>query len=121
MTPARAGEALAAARIAAGLGAWLLPGVASQLFGATGARSTPLPLALRLFGSRDVVMGLGYLYASGRPERNRWLALGIGVDAADAAASVLAGVRGAVPRRAWVPAVLTAAGAVALGRRALRG
>lgn len=103
----KAGEALAWGRIAAGTAAWLFPGLGARVMG---LQPTPAnALGLRLFGSRDVAVGVGYLQ-SGPAERDRWLLLGMGVDGADAVAGLIAGKRHAVP---WPRALVIAATATA--------
>lgn len=94
----QAAQALGAARIALGVGSWLLPGVLARVLGAPIRRHPPLPFVTRAFGARDVALGVGLLAADTPAERNRWLVLGMAVDAADAAAGVLAGLRRQVPR-----------------------
>ena len=51
----------------------------------------------RLFGSREIVLGAATLLARGKTRRNLILA-GVGVDAADTVAAVLAGESGSVDR-----------------------
>lgn len=104
------GQALAVLRIGAGAGAWLMPKLAASIMGLQ--PGTSLGLALRLFGIRDVVMGLGYL-TSAPEDRNNWLRMGIIADAGDALAALAAVRAGGVPARTGIPLALTAAGAVA--------
>ena len=111
----QAGQALALLRIGAGVGAWLTPNLAARIMGLQ--PGTSQALVMRLFGIRDLVMGLGYLTAA--PEdRDNWLRMGIIADAADALAAVIAVGGGGMPARTGVPLALTAAGAVAAGTAA---
>lgn len=116
-TGEQAGRLLALLRIAAGTGAWVAPEMAGVALGVKQGAHPPLPFVLRLFGSRDVAMGAGYLTAA-PADRDRWLALGMAVDAADAAGALLAGRKGLMPERVMWPAALTALAAVALAARA---
>ncbi len=68
----------------------------------------------RLFGSREVVLGAATLLARGKTRRNLILA-GVGVDAADTAAAVLAGESGSVDRTTQVLLAVAAATAVLAG------
>lgn len=111
---------LAAARIAAGVGSYLLPGVAARFFGAPPARNPAVPFVVRTFGARDLIMGIGLAGSEGR-ERDHWLTLGVLVDTMDAAAALLAVRRRQIPAATGVAAAVTAAGAVALGLRARQG
>lgn len=108
----QAGDALAVLRIGAGVGAWLMPNLAARIMRVPPGGS--MAFILRLFGIREVIMGVGYLVAAPQ-DRDNWLRMGIVADAADAVATVAAMHRGAVPARTGVPMTLTAMGAVAAG------
>ena len=73
---------------------------------------------LRLFGARDVALGVGVLGAPTAVERDRWLALGMAIDAADAAACLVAGNRKQLRWRAAVMGAVTACAAIALAQHA---
>lgn len=78
---------LAAMRIGIGGLAWAKPELAAKLFG------FPEPdgqarYAWRLFGVRDVVVGLGTVTSSGAGRRT-WAGVGLACDVADGAAGVL--------------------------------
>ena len=105
-----AGRALALLRIGAGAGAWLTPTLAARLMGLQPGGS--LAFVLRLFGIRDLIMGLGYL-AAARDDRDNWLRMGIVADAGDAVAAFAAVRRGALPARTGVPMALAGLGAIA--------
>lgn len=111
----RAGEALAVGRIAVGAATWFLPQLSARVMGLPPGPATTL--GLRLFGSRDLAVGIGYLQ-SGTAERDRWLLLGMGMDGADAMASMAAGKRGGIPWRNALLIAVAAAAAVATGAQA---
>ena len=108
----QAAQSLAVLRIGAGVGAWLMPNLAARIMGMQPGGS--LAFILRLFGVREIIMGVGYLAAS-PDDRDNWLRMGIVADAADAVAAAAAVRRRAVPARTGVPMTLTALGAVAAG------
>lgn len=108
---------LAAARITAGVGAYLAPGLAARAFGMRGDRDPVTAFAIRTFGSRDLVLGVGLAGSQGR-ERDRWLVLGALVDAMDAAAALWAVRRRQIPAVNGVAVALTASAAVAAAARA---
>lgn len=91
----RAGEALAAGRIAAGVAAWLAPNLSARLMGMQPSASATL--GLRLFGARDVALGVAYLKAD-QKVREKLLTLGMAVDGGDALAALAAGRRGGIRR-----------------------
>lgn len=114
MTPRKLdlGWVLSILRILIGGVVWASPRAAVKVLGDPLQGRTSLPLVLRLFGVRDLTMGLGYLQAT-PAERDRLLKLGMGVDAVDAAAAVLAQRRGELPARLALPFAVTAMAAVA--------
>ena len=107
-------QGLVGLRGAVGAGAWLAPRLSGRLFGLDPEANPQAPYLGRLFGARDVALAVG-LSASTGSERAQWLRLGIACDLADAAAGVLAGLRGELPKRATVLVTATALGAAALG------
>lgn len=117
MTGEQAARGLAVGRTFAGAAAWLAPDLAARMLGA--AEGPTSRFALRLFGVRDVAMGVGYLTASA-VEQQRWLAIGMVVDAADAVAALAAQRQGLLQRTVGVlvaVTALTAAGTAAWSRR----
>jgi hypothetical protein len=106
-------------RGAIGAGAWLAPRLSGRLFGLDPAGNPQAPYLGRLFGARDVALAAG-LSASSGTERAKWLRVGIACDLADAAAGLLAGRRGELPKLATVMVTATALGAAALGVMALQ-
>jgi hypothetical protein len=107
-------NALAAARIAVGSGAWLTPNLSGRLFGLDPEGNPQLPYVGRLFGARDVALGAGVL-RSPRKNKDAWVTAGIACDVADAAAGVLAGARGQLPGGAAALVTATAGAFAAAG------
>jgi hypothetical protein len=95
-------RSLAGIRVAIGTSAWATPRLAGKAFGLDADGNPQSPYLARLFGVRDIALGIGTLTTTGESQR-RWLALGMLCDAADAAAGVLAGRAGYLPK---VPTVL---------------
>jgi hypothetical protein len=113
------GWVLAALRMAVGAAVWAAPGVPSRVLGERAPVRSSLPFVLRLFGARDFSMGLGYLQAT-PAQQDQLLRVGMGVDAADAAAAVLAHRRGHLPGYLAAPFALTAVAAVVAAAAARR-
>src|SRR5947208_8106461 len=90
-----------------GVGAWLTPRLSGRPFGLDPDGNPQAPYLARLFGVRDVVLGIGLSSSSGA-ERQQWLRLGVACDLADAAAGVLAGRSGSLPKRATLLVTATA-------------
>jgi hypothetical protein len=112
-------QGLVGLRSAVGASAWLAPRLSGRLFGLDPAGNPQAPYLARLFGVRDVALAFGLGTSSG-VQRSMWLRIGIACDLADAAAGVLAGRRGELPKRATVLVTATALGAAALGIVGLR-
>lgn len=85
------------ARIGLGAVAIASPDQAAKLFGLDAARNQQLPYVTRLFGGREVALGLVTL-AAPKAARKRIVTLGVAVDAIDAAAGVSMGTQGRVPQ-----------------------
>jgi hypothetical protein len=113
-------QQLVATRTAIGVAAWLTPRLSGRLFGLDPDANPQASYLGRLFGVRDVALGIGLRSSSGA-ERQQWLRLGVACDLADAAAGVLAGKTGALPKRATVLVTGTALMAAAMGIAAMRG
>jgi hypothetical protein len=79
---------LSLGRIIVGLVSFLRPGLARTALGLE-ATESQLAFNFRLFGSREVALGAATMLATGNSRRSLLL-LGAGVDAADAAATVMA-------------------------------
>jgi hypothetical protein len=114
ITAEQAAAGLAIGRCIAGAGTWLAPSLACRALGTDAEAHPPLPMVLRLFGTRDAAMGAAYLAADVQQRRN-WLMLGVAVDAADAAGALLAGERSGLPTRTRMGIAVTALSAVAIG------
>src|SRR3954452_22024121 len=112
-------KALAGIRLAIGAAAWLAPRAAGKGFGLDPAANPQSPYLGRLFGARDVALGLGTLQATGEA-RQQWLKIGVGVDAADAVAAIAAGRAGYLHPVSAALVFAPAAAAVVLGLAALR-
>jgi hypothetical protein len=111
-------RSLAGIRMAIGTSAWATPRMAGKAFGLDADANPQSPYLARLFGVRDLALGIGALTTKG-DSRRHWLMLGMLCDAADAAAGMLAGRAGYLPK---VPTALvtgTALVAVGLGAAAL--
>jgi len=107
---------LAAMRIGIGALAWVRPDAASTLFG-FGRPDGQAQYLWRLFGVRDVVVGLGTVTSSGS-RRQTWARVGLACDVADGVAGALG--RGEVKPLSAAAMVGVPAAAVAFGAWALR-
>jgi hypothetical protein len=105
-------------RFVDGLGAWVAPRLFGRLFGLDPDRNPQAPYIWRLFGARDVALGVGALSTEGE-ERARWLQAGLACDVADTAAGVAAGARGYLGPVSAALVTGAAVGAAALGVAAL--
>lgn len=110
---------LALGRIAIGAVALGSPSLAGKLFRLDTEANPQLPYLSRMFGSREIALGAITLAARGRARRNLVLG-GIAVDAADAAAGVLAGQDGSVSRTTSAFLTAPALAAIAAGVAGLR-
>ncbi|MGO4443107.1 hypothetical protein AB4Z42_07085 [Mycobacterium sp. 2YAF39] len=111
-------DALAVGRIAAGALSWISPSLTSKVFGmdADGGQSR---YAWRLFGVRDVAIGLGTLLSSGA-QRRAFVTAGLACDVGDGAAGAVAMSRGDFTRSTAGAPVTVPVLAVALGAWTLR-
>ena len=110
--------ALAAMRIAIGALAWARPHLTAKLFGFSQPDGQAL-YVWRLFGVRDMLIGLATVVSSGS-QRRTWASVGLACDVADGAAGALS--RNEVNTvsagaMTGVPAAAVAFGAWALTRR----
>jgi hypothetical protein len=105
---------LSLGRVAIGSVALANPDLAAKLFQLDPAANPQLPYLTRLFGSREVAIGLVTLLAGGTTRRNLVLA-GILVDAADAATGYLAMHEGTVSKKTALALIAPAVGAVGSG------
>ena len=114
ITPFQAKVTLMSLRSLIGVLAWLAPNLSARLFGIDPARNPSAPYLGRLFAARELALVAPLLSEDAAVQR-RSLHVGMAVDTADAAASVAAGVRGTLPKRAAAMTFLTAVAAVLLG------
>ena len=110
-------KALAGLRIVVGVLSWFAPNLAGTLFGLDVKKNKQAPYLARLFGVRDVALGVGTLMAKGSARRT-WLQMGLVCDSADAAAAGIGHKDGYLDVQT---AIMLAAPAVARGRPGLRG
>ena len=92
-----------------------------QDFGLKPAENPQAPYLGRLFGARDVALGVGTLQATGEVPAPVAAQLGVAIDAADAVAAIAAGRAGYLPPVAAGLVFAPAVASVALGVAALRG
>lgn len=116
MTNESRDKQLAVLRIAVGAGAWLAPDVAARLFGLDPGANPQARYLGRLFGIRDIALGVGLLVSR---EPQLWRRLGVVCDSADAAAGVLGYRDGSLPLKAAVPATAVALLAAGVGAASL--
>ncbi|KAB2341331.1 hypothetical protein [Actinomadura rudentiformis] len=93
----RALEVAAGGRVVWGALALAAPGLNLKLAGMSNQDAPELRYLIRVFGSRAIALGLGYL-ASDPAARRRWRKLCLMVDACDTAAGITHLIRGDVPR-----------------------
>src|SRR5438309_17810 len=111
-------RSLAGLRVAVGTSAWATPRLTGKAFGLDSDANPQSPYLARLFGIRDVALGVGALTSTGEARR-KWLMLGAMCDVADAAAGILAGRGGYLPRVATVLVTGIALAGAGLGGAAL--
>lgn len=115
-----ASSTLGALRIVIGLVSWVAPNVAGRLFGLDVKNNPQAPYLARLFGIRDLVMGIATLTTSGETQAS-WLRAGVMCDVADTAAALRGGSDGYLPTATTVMLTAPAVAATALGVAALQG
>ena len=116
--PSSPGQSLAGVRIAIGIGALVAPRLIAKLFGFDPEKNPQSSYFARLFGIRDIVLGVGTLRTTG-PSRRLWWQLGIATDATDVASAVLGHKDGSMSTVTTALAAGTAAMATGLGVAAL--
>lgn len=112
-------QALPAVRVAIGLGAFATPTLAGRVFGLSTKDNHEAVFLGRLFGIRDLALGIGQTVSTGEAS-GLWWQLGILCDAADAIAAFKMFKAGG-PKVAAVLGGATAVSAVGLGIVALTG
>jgi len=117
--PIDATQALVGTRTAIGVSSWVAPGLAGRAFGLDVPGNPQAPYLARLFGVRDLALGVGIVRNSGEARRF-WLKVGIACDLADAAAGVISGKDGSLPRVSAALVTGTAILAAGLGIAALQ-
>lgn len=105
---------LALGRIAIGATALASPSLAAKLFRLDLGRNPQLPYLTRMFGSREIALGVVTLLAKGNARR-KLIALGMAVDGADAFAGVDAVRNGSVSQSTGAFLTAPALGAVVAG------
>jgi hypothetical protein len=110
---------LSLGRIAVGAVAFAKPDLAAGMFGLDLPNNPQSPYLARLFGSREIALGVLTLAAPDTVRRNQVLA-GIGVDIADAVTGVLGIQDKSVPVKTGAMLVAPAVGAVFSGIAGLR-
>lgn len=91
MSARKIATALAAGRVAFGVGMFATPGLFGKGWIGADAERPGTQMVMRVAGIRDIVLGLGGLMAlSNGEDAERWIEAGIVADAGDAAAAVLA-------------------------------
>lgn len=114
ITPFQAKVTLMGIRSLIGVLGWLAPNLSGRLFGIDPGANPAAPYLGRLFAARELAL-VAPLLIEDEDGQRRSLQVGMAVDAADAAASVAAGVRGTLPKRAALMTGLTAVAALVLG------
>jgi hypothetical protein len=109
---------LSLGRVAVGSLALANPDMAAKTFQLDPASNPQVPYVVRLFGAREVALGLVTLFARGRGRRGV-IGLGVAVDAADAATGFLAMRDGTVSRKTAYALMVPAVGAIGSGLLAL--
>jgi hypothetical protein len=106
-------------RIAIGVTSWLAPRLAGRLFGLDPVRNPQSAYLARLFGVRDIALGVGALQSSGAARR-QWLQLGMACDGADVLAGIAGKRDGSLPGLTSAMVTTTAAVAAAQSAAAIK-
>ena len=109
---------LSIGRIAVGALALAKPDVAAKTFQLDAVSNPQVPYVVRLFGAREVALGVVTLFAGGKTRRGV-IAVGVAVDAADAATAYLAMKDGSVSKKTAYTLLGPAVGAAGSGLLAL--
>lgn len=110
----RATVAFAASRIAFGAGLIAAPDAFAGRWIGRDASRGPVQIALRGLGARDIALSVGMLLALDDPDRMApWLAVTIGSDLTDMAATLAAPARKLPDNARWGTVALAGAGAAA--------
>ena len=109
---------LSLGRIAVGTLAVANPAMAAKTFQLDATSNPQVPYVLRLFGAREIALGLVTLFAGGKTRRGV-IAVGVGVDGVDAATAYFAMRDGTVTKKTAYTLLAPAVGAVGSGLLAL--
>lgn len=120
MDPYQARTTLAGIRAGIGLGALLAPRFTGKLMGIDVDANPAAPYLARLFGARELYMASPFLMPAPGIDEQELAARAVPVDAADAFASLAAGIRGYLPWRAALPTAMAAIAGVYLGSLAAK-
>ena len=120
MNPEAAVKNLSLLRIVVGLFAWLVPNLAGRAFMLDVPGNPQAPYLARLFGVRDVFLGVATAQANGAA-RGKLVAAGIAVDTADAAAAMLGARAGYFSKSTGALLAGPAIAAAGMGMLALQG
>ena len=101
-------------RIAVGTLALANPEMAAKTFQLDPVTNPQVPYVVRLFGAREVALGVATLLVRGKAQRGL-IGLGVLVDGADAATGYLAMKDGSVSRKTAMTLMVPAVGAVGSG------
>ena len=105
-------------RVLVGVAAMAAPGQVFSGAGLDARRNPQLPVLTRMFGVRDLVLGVGALTTSG-DERRRWLQATIAADAVDIAAALIGARSGRLSTQNAIMLGIPATLGTALGIAAL--
>ncbi len=111
-------KSLAALRVAVGVTSYVAPNFGGKLFGLEPEANPQAPYLGRLFGVRDVALGVGTLRAKKKAQDN-WIELGIMCDAADVVSAFLGGGKGYLSPTTTAMVAAPAIAATAMGIIAL--
>jgi hypothetical protein len=107
-------------RLAFGAGMMTAPEPLGELLAGDDARQPPVRLTLRLYGTRDTVLGIGTLRAIARAKDPRpWIAAGVAADVLDTALQLVEWEH--IPPSKRLPGVAAAVGAASIGIALLWG
>jgi hypothetical protein len=120
MDRATALNTLAALRTAVGVTSYVAPNFGGKLFGLEPEANPQAAYLGRLFGIRDLALGVGTLRAKKKAQDN-WIEMGILCDAADVVAAFAGGGKGYLSPKTTALVAAPAIAATALGVIALRG
>lgn len=115
MDARNARRTLAQARLALGVGALIAPRLVTRAMGIDPAANPATPYLARMFGAREIFMAAPFLMPAPGLDEAELAARAVPVDAADAVAALVAGLRGYLPWRAALPGTLIAAAGTYLG------